>query len=66
MPGDQMLESGWEELGITPERASEIASEMNDEAPLNAEAFYSVRTRYLYIHIHSASRVLAKVKSDIS
>lgn len=41
MPGDQMLESGWEELGITPERASEIASEMNDEAPLNAEAFYS-------------------------
>lgn len=45
VPDDQVLESGWEELGISDDRAAEIASELADEegAPGGID-FYKVRT----------------------
>lgn len=42
VPEDEMLESGWEELGISVERASEIAIEMSEGNVLNAVDFYKV------------------------
>lgn len=38
------MRSGWEELGISDQRASEIANEMNEEDSFsfNGDAFYKV------------------------
>lgn len=50
VPDDQVLESGWEELGISDERAAEIASALADEegAPGGID-FYKVRTFTLFL-----------------
>lgn len=45
-----MLEAGWEELGISDERASDIASSLVDEdTPFDALDFYKVRVGRGYI-----------------
>lgn len=44
VPDDQVLEAGWEELGISDERAAEIAGAMMDESEdLLGVDFYKVR-----------------------
>lgn len=44
MPDDQLLESGWEELGLSDERASEIATAMVDDVDqASGVDFYKVR-----------------------
>lgn len=45
VPDGEALESGWEELGISAERAGEIASEMTEEGGLNVEFFKVCRGR---------------------
>lgn len=45
VPEGEVLESGWDELGISDERASEIATAMVDEEDAsNGMDFYRVRT----------------------
>ena len=43
LPDDEVMESGWEELGISDERAAEIATAMvEDDAPSGGMDFYKV------------------------
>lgn len=43
LPDDEVMESGWEELGISDERAAEIATAMvEDDAPSSGIDFYKV------------------------
>lgn len=44
VPDDQVLESGWEELGISDERAAEIAGGLEDgDTGFTSVDFYKVR-----------------------
>lgn len=44
LPDDEVMESGWEELGISDERAAEIATAMvEDDGPASGIDFYKVR-----------------------
>lgn len=46
LPDDQVMESGWEELGISDERAAEIATAMvEDDSPSTGIDFYKARGR---------------------